>query len=87
MSILQCSDVVYSRISELRHKEVLLPRKPRHYLPGVPAHVIQRGNNRRVCLLDQADYRTYLDYLGEAALRLGCRIHAHVLMTNHVHLN
>jgi len=63
-----------------------MPRKPRHYLPGVPAHVIQRGNNRQACFFEEADYRTYLDYLGEAALRHGCRIHAYVLMTNHVHL-
>jgi putative transposase len=23
-----------------------MPRKPRMYLPGVPCHIIQRGNNR-----------------------------------------
>lgn len=23
-----------------------MPRKPRHYVPGIPCHVIQRGNNR-----------------------------------------
>ena len=23
-----------------------MPRKPRMYLPDVPAHIVQRGNNR-----------------------------------------
>jgi REP element-mobilizing transposase RayT len=26
-----------------------MPRKPRMYLPGVPAHIVQRGNNRDAC--------------------------------------
>lgn len=26
-----------------------MPRKQRMYLPGVPAHVVQRGNNREAC--------------------------------------
>lgn len=26
-----------------------MPRKQRMYLPGVPAHVVQRGNNRNAC--------------------------------------
>jgi len=34
---------------------------------------------------DSDRYR-YLDYLGNAATRFGCAIHAYVLMTNHVHL-
>lgn len=63
-----------------------MPRLPRFQLPGVPQHVIQRGNNRSNCFFEQADYIFYLDSLREAADRYGCRIHAYVLMTNHVHL-
>ena len=63
-----------------------MPRQRRLDLPGVPQHVIQRGNNRQPCFLREQDYRCYLSQLGEAALACGCRIHAYVLMTNHVHL-
>jgi putative transposase len=63
-----------------------MPRKPRFFLPGVPVHVVQRGNNRQPIFFDDFDYRAYLDGLKEASERWACRIHAYVLMTNHVHL-
>lgn len=55
-------------------------------MPNVPLHIIQRGNNRRACFFADEDYRNYLDWLGEYAGKTGCRVHAYVLMTNHVHL-
>jgi len=63
-----------------------MPRKPRFFLPGMPAHLVQRGNNRHAVFYDEADYRAYLERLVEGAKRYGCAIHAYVLMTNHVHL-
>lgn len=63
-----------------------MPRKPRFTLPGVPQHVIQRGNNREPCFFTEQDYRRYLDDLAVSADKHACRIHAYVLMTNHVHL-
>lgn len=63
-----------------------MPRKPRHYVAGIPAHVIHRGNNRQPCFFAEDDYSLYLEWLGEAATRYGCEIHAYVLMTNHVHM-
>ena len=63
-----------------------MPRRPRLVLPNVPLHLIQRGNNRQVCFVADEDYRFYLDWLGEYASKTGCRVHAYVLMTNHVHL-
>ena len=63
-----------------------MPRKPRFILPGVPQHVIQRGNNRGPCFYADADYRYYLAALQAASVRNHCRLHAYVLMTNHVHL-
>jgi putative transposase len=63
-----------------------MPRKPRHYLPGVPCHVIQRGNNRAACFFDQQDYVFYLNCLDDACHRYHVAVHAYVLMTNHVHL-
>jgi len=63
-----------------------MPRRARLVLPNVPLHVIQRGNNRQACFLVAKDYRRYLEWLREYADQVGCRIHAYVLMTNHVHL-
>lgn len=63
-----------------------MPRKPRMYVPGVPAHVVQRGHNRRACFFRSADYSFYLKSLGEGLRRYEISLHAYVLMTNHVHL-
>jgi len=63
-----------------------MPRKPRFNLPGVPQHVIQRGNNREPCFINEQDYRRYLEDLTASAEKYQCQIHAYILMTNHVHL-
>lgn len=63
-----------------------MPRRPRMVLPHIPLHLIQRGNDRQACFVADEDYRFYLDWLQEYAGKTGCRIHAYVLMTNHVHL-
>jgi len=63
-----------------------MPRKPRFNLPGIPQHVIQRGNNREPCFFTKANYQRYLDDLNQSAIRFSCQLHAYVLMTNHVHL-
>ena len=63
-----------------------MPRRPRIVLSGVPLHVIQRGNNRTACFYAEDDYRFYLEWLEKYAVDHDCRIHAYVLMTNHVHL-
>ena len=63
-----------------------MPRRPRLSLPNVPLHIIQRGNNRQACFFADEDYRCYLYWLAEYANKSGCRVHAYVLMTNHVHL-
>lgn len=63
-----------------------MARRPRLYVPGVPQHVVQRGNNREPCFFAEEDYRYYLDCLTDAAASYGCDVHAYVLMTNHVHL-
>ena len=63
-----------------------MARKPRFNLPGVPQHVVQRGNNRNPCFYAADDYRRYLVDLYDAATKNQVAVHAHVLMTNHVHL-
>ncbi len=63
-----------------------MPRKPRFFLPNIPVHATQRGNNRQAIFFDEADYKLYLNGLNVAAKKYNCQIHAYVLMTNHVHL-
>jgi len=63
-----------------------MPRKPRFFLPDVPTHVVQRGNNRDPIFFDESDYHSYLEWLAAGAIKYECRIYAYVLMTNHVHL-
>lgn len=63
-----------------------MPRKPRFYLPDVPAHVMQRGHNRSAVFFDNEDYLEYLRIVKVMAEKYQCLIHAYVLMTNHVHL-
>ncbi len=63
-----------------------MPRKPRHYIAGMPCHVIQRGNNRQPCFFAEQDYLFYLLYLKDACQRYKVNLHAYVLMTNHVHM-
>ena len=63
-----------------------MARQPRLDLPGISQHIVQRGNNRLPCFLDDDDRQRYLTLLREALLDTGCRLHANVLMDNHVHL-
>ena len=63
-----------------------MARLPRLSLPGIPQHVIQRGNNRQACFFVKEDYLVYLDKLKEYSRKCEVAIHAFVLMTNHVHL-
>jgi putative transposase len=63
-----------------------LSRQPRYIAPGLPQHVIQRGNDRTACFASTADFELYRKCLGDACERYDCQLHAYVLMTNHVHL-
>jgi len=63
-----------------------MPRRARLAIPGIPWHIIQRGNNRTPCFYADEDYRRYLLTLRELANKFECAVHAYVLMTNHVHL-
>jgi len=50
-----------------------MPRKPRMYLPDVPAHVVQRGNNRDACFFSEDEYQYYLETLMEWLRRYNVR--------------
>lgn len=63
-----------------------MPRPKRFDLPGIPQHVVQRGNNRQNVFFAPEDRRAYLKWLTEGPKRYGLEVHAYCLMTNHVHL-
>ena len=63
-----------------------MPRKPRFFMPGIPVHIVQRGNNRQAIFFDDSDYCAYLAWVKESMAKYDCLLHAYVLMVNHVHL-
>ncbi len=63
-----------------------MPRKPRFFLPDVPTHVVQRGNNRDPIFFEESDYHSYLEWLEAGVTKYHCKVYAYVLMTNHMHL-
>jgi putative transposase len=63
-----------------------MPRRPRCDVLGQPQHVIQRGNNKTDMFTRAEEYHVFVEWLSTAINRYECRVHAYVLMTNHVHL-
>lgn len=63
-----------------------MARHGRWFVPGVPQHIIQRGNNRQAVFFGPSDYLAYIEWLTEIAAEQDLAIHAYVLMPNHVHL-
>ncbi|TFH72285.1 transposase [Gammaproteobacteria bacterium LSUCC0112] len=63
-----------------------MARRPRYYIPGMPYHIVQRGNNRSLCFNDSADRRRYLEIWAKISERYGVRVHAYCLMSNHAHI-
>jgi putative transposase len=63
-----------------------MARLARFFVPDIPLHVIQRGNNREAMFHERADRYRYLLLLGEYVSRCEVAIHAYILMPNHVHL-
>ena len=63
-----------------------MARLPRIDVPGIPQHLIVRGNNRSVLFRDDADRCIFLDLLEKSLEACACELHAYALMTNHVHL-
>ena len=61
-----------------------MPRRTRMYLPGLPYHLTQRGNNREACFIELDNYQYYLELWQEVARRYGVAVHAYCLMTNHI---
>jgi len=63
-----------------------MPRIARAIAPGLPHHVVQRGNNRDQVFFDREDRRRYLSLLKRYAEKWNSPVLAYCLMSNHVHL-
>jgi len=63
-----------------------MPRMGRVVLPRYPHHIVQRGHNRQVVFVVEAeDYRRYLSTLREFKNEYGVPVYAFCLMTDHAH--
>ncbi len=63
-----------------------MARPLRIQIPDGWYHVTARGTERRAILTDEACYRHFLDLLEEMTGRYRVKVHAYVLMPNHVHV-
>ncbi len=63
-----------------------MARRLRLFIPNVPCHIIQRGNNRTQIFLAIEDYRFFLEVLQEARIKHPCQLYSYCLMPNHFHL-
>ena len=63
-----------------------MPRRNRIVVPGLPHHITQRGNGRRVIFDSDGDRRVFLALLGRYAAAYGMSIWGYCLMSNHFHL-
>ena len=61
-----------------------MARKPRIQYAGAVYHLMCRGGRREPIYTHDDDRMMFLRSLGEAGARTGFRVHAFVLMTNHV---
>jgi putative transposase len=63
-----------------------MARLARVIVPGLPHHVVQRGNRKQTVFFMPEDYRIYLDLLSFWCRKNEVAIWVYCLMTNHVHL-
>lgn len=63
-----------------------MARLSRFFLPNQPMHVIHRGKDGRKVFFGKGDYARYRGWLGEAAAKYGCAIHAYALLPNEIQL-
>jgi REP-associated tyrosine transposase len=63
-----------------------MARLPRIVIPNQPLHIMHRGNNRQDIFESEEDMLRIKDDIKESLLKSECRLHAYVIMTNHLHL-
>jgi putative transposase len=63
-----------------------MARIARAVAPGIPHHIIQRGNRRQKTFFNNADYQTDLSLMSHWCHHLNVEIWTYCSMPNHVHL-
>lgn len=63
-----------------------MARIARVVIPGVPHHVIQRGNLRQDVFFGDEDYQAYLELMAQGCRKAGVEVLAYCLMPAQVHL-
>lgn len=63
-----------------------MPRAARLVIPGLPHHVVQRGNRQQRIFFNHGDCRNYVEMLAVACATHHVACLAWCLMANHVHL-
>jgi REP element-mobilizing transposase RayT len=63
-----------------------MARTARVIAPGLPYHLMQRGNRRRRTIFGDDDYLTYITLPAEWCSRYDVEMWAYCLMPNHAHL-
>ena len=62
-----------------------MARIARIVVPGIPHHIVQRGNRRQDVFFSDSDKNYYIDLLSKACTKHGVDIWSWCLMSNHVH--
>jgi len=63
-----------------------MARIARAVAPGIPHHIIQRGNRRQRTFFNDEDYQTYLSFMSHWCSHYNVDIRTYCMMPNHVHL-
>ena len=63
-----------------------MARLPRYTIINQPQHIIQRGRDGRQIFFEDQDLQYYHDCLDAAAYNYELKVHAYVLMPDHVHI-
>ncbi|MFT4412894.1 transposase [Fredinandcohnia humi] len=63
-----------------------MARKHRIWFPGAKFHITSRGIRKTALFFDDNDHKTYLNLVKEAMTSTPFLLHAHCLMTTHIHL-
>ncbi len=63
-----------------------MARLPRYAIKNQPQHIIQQGRDRQKIFFEDQDYQYFHDCLDAAAYNYKLKVHAFVLMPDHVHI-
>lgn len=63
-----------------------MPRMARFVVPGLPHHIVQRGNHQQQVFHEADDYRLFFRLIGIYSEKYGVRVQAYCVMGNHYHL-